>query len=134
MIIFDSSAIYMAISEGKTKQTAGEYTTMLAMFELGNIVWKKSILARVYSQKEALELLKACEMVLEKMRTSHPNLENIYHVAARCHISFYDATYVCLAEQLKAPLVTLDHKLADKVRSFVDIMPLKAFKPKNEFI
>ena len=125
MIVFDSSAIYMAISQGKTKQLAGEYTTALAMFELGNIIWKQSVLAKVYSQKEALELLKACEMVLEKMRISYPNSEDIYHLAVRCRISFYDAAYACLAVQLKAPLATLDDKFADKIRSYVDIVPLK---------
>lgn len=123
-MVFDSSAIYMAIGQGKTKQLGGQYTSMLAMFELGNIIWKESVLANRYSQKEAVELFATCELVLEKMRILHPDPEDIYRLAARCRISFYDAAYASLAVKLKTPLATLDHKFADKIRSFIEIVPI----------
>ena len=125
MMVFDSSAIYLAISQGKTQHLIGQYTTTLAMFELGNIIWKNSVLGKVYSQKEALELLEACELILEKMKMAHPDLDDTYRLAANCRISFYDAAYVCLAVQLKAALVTLDNNLVKKIHSLVTITPFE---------
>ena len=125
MKVFDSSAIYKMISLGKSAQLSAQYTSSLALFELGNIIWKNSVLIHVYSQKEALELLGVCELVLERMRISHAELKDIYHIAAKYHISFYDATYVCLAIHLKCPLVTLNQKLANKIKSTVDVQSIE---------
>lgn len=125
MIVYDSSAIYKIISIGKSSQLSVQHTSSLAFFELGNIVWKNSVLKSIYSQSEAIELLEACERVLEKMRISYADIKDIYHIAGKCHISFYDASYVCLARELKCPFVTLDNKLASKIKSVVDTLALE---------
>ena len=122
MMVFDTSAIYKSISSGKASHLVDQYTSYLAFFELGNIVWKNSVLGKVYTQKEAKELLSVCELVLEKMRVNYVDLNNVYHIAAQHHISFYDATFVCLAIDLKCPLVTLDRKLSVKVKSLLTIL------------
>jgi len=125
MIVFDSSAIFKMISLGKSSHLSAQHTSSLAFFELGNIVWKNSVLTNIYSQKEAIELLGVCEIVLEKMRISYVEFKDIYHIAEKCHISFYDASYVCLAKELKCPFVTLDHKLALKIKPVVDILAIE---------
>ena len=125
MKVFDSSAIYKAISLGKPAQLFDQYTSSLAFFELGNIIWKNSQLAKIYSQKEAAEFLNICEIVLEKMRISYANLSDIYHLAAKYHVSFYDASYISLAINLNCSFVTLDEKLAHKVRSDVNVVPVE---------
>jgi predicted nucleic acid-binding protein len=125
MKVFDSSAIYKIISLGRTAQLPAQYTSSLASFELGNILWKNSILASTYSQKEAIELLSVCEIVLEKMRISYADFKETYSIAAKHHITFYDATYVCLAMKLKCPLVTLDAKLAQKIKHAIDVLTVE---------
>ena len=127
MTVVDSGVIYECVRLAKTRPLTGQYTTSLALFELGNIVWKNSVLVRTYSQKDACQLLSGCEIVIEKMRVSYSNLEHIYQLSARHHISFYDAAYVCLARDLKVPLVTLDIKLTQKIGSAVDILPFDQF-------
>ncbi len=127
MTVIDSSAIYKIISTDRFALLSDQYTSSLAFFELGNIIWKSSILAHVYSQKEAVELLSACEIALDKMRVGYSDLDKIYKIAAYHHISFYDASYVCLAIDFRSPLVTLDDKLAHKVSSIVNILSFEQF-------
>ncbi len=125
MKVFDSSAIYKIISLGESSLLSGQYTSSLSFFELGNIIWKNSVLVSVYSQKEASELLDACEAVLEKMRIGYADFKDIYHIAAKCHISFYDASYVGLALKINCPFITLDHKLSQKIKPLVDVLDLE---------
>ncbi|RLI96776.1 MAG: toxin VapC, partial [Candidatus Aenigmatarchaeota archaeon] len=39
--LFDTSAIFRAIKEGKIEILAGNYTIELARYELGNAIWKE---------------------------------------------------------------------------------------------
>jgi predicted nucleic acid-binding protein len=43
--------------------------------------------------------------------------ENIATVAQRHRLTAYDAAYLCVAEQLAAPLATLDDRLAEAARA-----------------
>ena len=130
MMVLDSSAIYKVISINRLGLLSDQYTSSLAFFELGNIIWKNSVLAHIYSQKEALELLNACEMALDKMRVGYSDIDKIYKIATHHHISFYDASYVCLAIDFKLSLVTLDIKLSQKISSMVDILSFDQFVKK----
>lgn len=127
MMVFDSSGIYKSISLGKAGQLVGQHTCFLAFFELGNIIWKNSVLVQTFSLKEAKELLSVCDLVLEKMRLNYVDFKDVYQVAAQYHITFYDAAYVTLAIQLKCPLVTLDNKLISKVKTAVKINDALSF-------
>jgi predicted nucleic acid-binding protein len=45
--------------------------------------------------------------------------ETVVAVAARCGLTAYDAAYLHVAEQLTAPLATLDNRLATAARSYL---------------
>ena len=81
----------------------------------------------MYDDKEASRLLSCYEVTLEEMRVVHNDLSDIYSMAAKCHVSFYDAAYVCLAADLNVPLVTLDKKLKQKASSVVKILSFDQF-------
>ena len=128
MSVFDSSAIYKAIGISNVSMLAGGYTVPLAMYELGNIVLKNSVLFHKYTSHESQELLKICETTLEKMIIVSPDdLQYVYQIAVKFQLSFYDATYVCLAKKLNMSLVTLDKKLANKAHSFISIIFFEDF-------
>ena len=121
MNVFDSSAIYKSVSSRKASMLVGQYTTPLAEYELGNIILKSSVIHKVYSLAEARELLSVCELVLERMFIINPDLNEVYKTAVSYHLSFYDAVYASLAIHLKVPLVTLDVKLANKIRPHIRV-------------
>ena len=68
MMVLDSSAIYKTICINRTDLLTECFSSALAFFELGNILWKNSYLKPVYSQRETLELLGVCEKALNEMR------------------------------------------------------------------
>jgi len=45
--------------------------------------------------------------------------DHLVSVAQRCRLTAYDAAYLCVAEQLGAPLATLDDTLAAAARSYL---------------
>jgi predicted nucleic acid-binding protein len=45
--------------------------------------------------------------------------ETVVSIAQRCGLTAYDAAYLSVAEQLAAPLATLDDKLANAARSYL---------------
>ena len=125
MNVFDSSAIYKAIKSSKHAILSQGYTSPLAYYELGNIVLKNSTQFKFYSSIEAQDVLEICDIVLGQMRIINPDMKDIYVIASKLHLSFYDATYVCLAQKLNMPLITLDKKLTHKASSFVKITPFE---------
>jgi len=127
VIVFDSGAIYMAISQGKSDQLKGQYTLPLAMFELGNIFWKYSVFSKVYSHNEVIEFMGSCQTVLEKMKIVYPDMKMSYQIATDLHLSFYDASYVALAKSLNISLITMDNKLANKARACVPLVSYADF-------
>ena len=52
------------------------------------------------------------------------SLKSTFALSQRFHLSFYDATYVALAQQLHCDFITADKKLADmtKVLKFVKLL------------
>lgn len=128
MKVFDSSAIYKAITLPDLAVLAGVYTVPLALYELGNAVLTNSTVHKKYSFHEAQELLKICKKALDGMKLIVPNdLPYVYQIATRYNLSFYDAAYVCLAKELNISLITLDKKLQNKARSFADIVLFEDF-------
>lgn len=127
MIVCDASAIYKAIKSNRLEVIVGQSTSSVAVYELGNIVWKYAVLAKIYDQKEASDLLNICEGVLEEMRVVHSDLNDIYRMAEKYHTSFYDAAYICLAADMNIPLVTLDQKLVQKATGAVKVISFDRF-------
>lgn len=127
MIVCDSNVIFDTIKMGRQDRLKDQCTSALAVYELGNVVWKYASLAKTYSQKEANDLLSLYEIVLEDMRVVHSDLNHIYFVAEKYRTSFYDAAYLCLAKDMNLPLVTLDQKLANKASGSVKVVSFDQF-------
>ena len=82
---------------------------VLIEYELGNTCWKK---CRRYPK-----LVKALTTGLETvgeldLQLHDVDLVPVLQLAMRRNVTFYDASYLWLAQQLNAELVTLDERLA----------------------
>lgn len=127
MMVCDASAIYKTIKSNRLELLVGQSTSSIAVYELGNVIWKHAILVKTFDQKEANDLLNICERVLEEMRVVHSDLNDIYRMAEKYRTSFYDAAYLCLAADMNVPLVTLDQKLAQKAAGSVKVVSFDRF-------
>jgi predicted nucleic acid-binding protein len=72
---------------------------------------RKSVLARTASQEEAALVLAELQDLRVDYYPFAPFMERVWEL--RTHVTSYDAWYVALAEQLDAPLATIDRRLAN---------------------
>ena len=99
-------------------------TTDLAIYEVCNGLWKLSKILKTISLEESLNIA----TVLKEL-----TVRNLIHVASfaeldlaetlkkACeeHLTFYDASYITIAEKAGATLVTEDEELIEKAGRFV---------------
>ena len=84
----------------------------LAVYELANVLRYKSDLTTVQVQEAVQSLL---EMELEWVSPSSEAMRRTIEIARGYEITFYDATFVVLAETLKMAFITADERLARRL-------------------
>ena len=85
--------------EDAVNTLAGESTLDLAIYELGNVVWKESR-SKKRSEDETLVIVGFVEQVIGVMDVRRIPLSVIKEIernAIRFHLSFYDASYYSAA-------------------------------------
>jgi predicted nucleic acid-binding protein len=114
--LFDSSAIFRAIKENKIDLLTGNYTLELSRYELGNIVWKNFLQAKI-SKEEAKMIIKTIKHTLTIMEVLQiaGNEEEILETATQLKITFYDASYAYFAKAQELLLITEDLRLMKKL-------------------
>lgn len=122
MMVLDSSAIFKLITLSKTSYAYEQATTPLAMYELGNIMFKNSVLHKHYSSKEAIEFLETCKFLLDKMRILIPDVRQAYEISRQYHLSFYDASYMSVVKDLNATFLTNDQKMINKIKPHYKVL------------
>ncbi len=128
--LFDSSAIFRAAKENKIDCLSGNYTLELARYELGNIVWKDSILQARFSEQESKLMIKAIKHTLNIMEVLEiaSSEEEILETAIKPKITFFDATYVYFANAKGLQLITEDLRLIKKSSSRINVSTLDDVK------
>lgn len=117
-LLFDSNIIYRLIRElpDKAMDKLVEGTTIyLARYELGNALWRESLLLKRINIEEAKKSLDLMFSMLEHMQVA--SLDNatgrdILDTAYKFKLTFYDAAYLIEAKKSAKILVTDDIKLA----------------------
>ena len=93
------------------------YTISLAVFELGNIIWKETYVFRSMTRKEAVEILEMLSDILSIMKIIEiKSLEKeILDLAIEMGLTYYDAAYAYAARDKNLVLVTEDKRLRNKL-------------------
>lgn len=126
-ILLDASALLPLVTQSGKKllvEAANEdlWTTDLAIYESCNALWKLSILLKTLTSQEAHDISTVLNELTEKnlIKTSSftsINLSSTLDIAEKLQLTFYDASYIAVSQNLKATLATEDQKLlkaADK--------------------
>ena len=121
MYVFDSSAIAILLKrtgEKAVKILKNQQTLDLARYELGNILWKESVLRKSISIEEAISKAKHLAklfkiMEIFKIETDMDFAETM-KIASKLKLTFYDAAYLYVARKNKLKLVTEDKELKEK--------------------
>jgi predicted nucleic acid-binding protein len=116
--LFDSNAIYKLIREtpDKALDRLTEGTTInLAYYELGNALWRESLLLKRISIEEAEKSLSLMYSMLSRIKIAEVNGEKgnaILETAYKFNLTFYDAAYLIEAKKNSRILVSDDSQLA----------------------
>ena len=115
-LLFDACSIAEIITqrgEDAVNTLAGESTLDLAIYELGNVVWKESR-SKKRSEDETSVIVGFVEQVIGVMDVRRIRLSDIREIernAIRLSLSFYDASYHSAAGAEGRTLVTEDEGL-----------------------
>jgi len=116
---FDAGSILILtreLGEEVLDVVKGNSTTSLAHYEIGNALWKECNLLRRLSVDEAAKALKFTISLLKFMEVIHVKDVDLsvrtLSDACKLNITYYDAAYLSVAEDLGKVLVTDDEKLA----------------------
>ncbi len=124
-MIFDASSIWLAVSKEKFEILKNKFSVELVKYEIGNVLWKKVVLEKIYSLEEALFLADFLQRILNKMNLLTPEIKEVLEIAVKLKINFYDASYLALAKKLKMPLITEDRLLKEKSKRIVKVYSLR---------
>ncbi|MBS7288197.1 MAG: type II toxin-antitoxin system VapC family toxin [Candidatus Freyarchaeota archaeon] len=126
-LLFDASSIFEAIVEKKVSVLQGNYTIDLAVYEVGNTLWKRMSLLRDIGDAEVAKLVLLVKRVLKLLKKVKLDCqeEEIIKIAARLGVTFYDASYAFAAKNNNLTLVTEDEKLRERAKSYVNTLSLR---------
>jgi len=112
MSLFDASAIINLCRDKKIEKLLEGWTINLAIYELGNAVWKQAYIYNMINTSEAtviLDALKEVFMKLKKPKKENP-LETL-KIAVKEGLTYYDAAYIQASLENDLTLVTDDEHL-----------------------
>ncbi len=138
MYLLDASAIIALAKRARESLPhvlKGKRTLSLAFYEIGNFVWKETMLIKKLGVQKAIEVAKDFTNVLLLMDIIYPDIRTdmreICAVAARTGLTFYDAAYLYVAIRNGLTLVTEDRELAEKARELgVRVLSAEELLPK----
>ena len=127
--LFDASALFLLIQRSdviaKMDLINSIYVLHLTIYEIGNILWKEA-----YIFKRIKDPYKTTRLVQEILRRvnllNDPPLYEVLKLSLSRGLTFYDASYVYMAESMNMTLVTEDKQIlkstsnAISFREFVD--------------
>jgi predicted nucleic acid-binding protein len=95
--------------------------------EIANAIWKAVKLTR-FSQADAQQALKLLQDIsIDLYSLNWVEVSEVLDVANRFDVAVYDVAYIFLSEKLKAPFISSDTKLVEKVKSHFQIIPLNEY-------
>jgi predicted nucleic acid-binding protein len=119
--LLDASALLPLVTKSGKKlivEVAGAelITTDLAIYEACNGLWKLAILLKTITPEDAVEIAGVLQELTAKnliqiVSFTTIELAQTLGIAQKAQITFYDASYIAVAQNIKAIMVTEDQKL-----------------------
>jgi predicted nucleic acid-binding protein len=127
--LLDASAL-LPLATRSGKQLLAEvaradlFTTDLAMYEACNGLWKLATLLKTITLKDAADIAVivhelTARTLIKTISVTSIDLPHTLAVAQKAQVTFYDASYIEVAQKIDANLVTEDQKLRRAARNSV---------------
>lgn len=121
MKVYDASSILDLMEEGTIPDFLDASTTSLAIFEIGNAVWKQVHLTNKLTESQGERIFLAASLLIQKMKNVIPDPLPALRLALKESLTYYDASYLQSAIEAGSVLVTEDSKLQKKAEKNVKV-------------
>ena len=123
--LFDSSSLLLAIRRHRSRAyelLRNGYTLNLALYEVGNALWKETALLGTLTREEASSVLSTLHAVIGSLvRVIEPrSWARVLELAIQLGATYYDSAYVVAAHEHGLTLVTEDERLRRKLSERAD--------------
>ncbi|MFP3234203.1 MAG: type II toxin-antitoxin system VapC family toxin [Sulfolobaceae archaeon] len=126
-IIIDASILVKIITkepgwEKLEELLRGGETLDLALVEVSNAIWKKTVLLGMMKYEDSIIALKAVKELLPQLLVVHKSvdfLQRAMEISLKEKIPIYDSLYIALAEDKGEKLITGDKKQYDVAIKYV---------------
>ena len=117
--VFDASSIFEIAKRGDSSPLVDGYALTHTSYELGNILLKHTTLTHTLTMRETEDMRHVLDRMLQTMTLYSPDGidQETLKMAVELHLSYYDASYLCAAKELKAELITEDVRLVKAATS-----------------
>ena len=118
--LFDSSAIINLCRARHLDLLINGRTLWLAYYEIGNAVWKQTVLQDKISVSEGEIVVNALSSVFHSMqKLPEEDAKEVFRMGVETGLTFYDAAFLVAAKINQLILVTDDAKLAKIAKKYV---------------
>lgn len=119
MKVYDASAILNLMEEGILPDFSESGTISLAIFEIGNAVWKHVHVTKKLSQLQGGKIILSASKMIEQLRVINIEVVDTLKLAVKEGLTYYDASYLEAAHSSKSELITDEKKLREKAKKYV---------------
>ncbi len=114
MYLIDTSALYPLIKY--LREEIIDYTDQfrildLTLYEVGNVIWKEYRRGLIKNLTKTVKMFTAILDSIEKISIKPNDLSEIVSIALNNNISFYDASYIFIANKYGYTLVSEDNDI-----------------------
>jgi predicted nucleic acid-binding protein len=95
--------------------------------EITNALWRAVKLKRLSQNDAHFSLKKLNALGINHHSIDWTESSEVLDIAHQFDVAVYDAAYVYLSDKLKAPLITSDKKLIQKVKPNFEVIDLKEY-------
>ena len=115
------------LKEDHVSETVELSSLCLAIQEVANSFWRATKLKRI-SETDAKEALKALNDIrIELHELNWAQTAEALSIACNLNLTICDASYIFLAKEIRAPLITADQKLYETARKQFKILHIKDY-------
>ncbi len=130
--LLDASALLPLVTRSGKKLIAEAaradlVTTDLAIYEACNGLWKLATLLKTLTLKDAQDIATVlneltAKNLIQTINFTSIDLAHTLGIAQKTQVTFYDASYIATAQNIKATLTTEDQKLLNAASKSVKTM------------
>jgi predicted nucleic acid-binding protein len=126
--LLDASAFMLLIKKADVQSTnqclQDSIIVDLTYYEVGNAIWKESILTKLLTKEASKTMQKNAQTVLatlDRVSAEPESFEKILEIAQTEKLTFYDSSYIHFAKEKKLQLVTEDKELKTKGQKHIRV-------------